>query len=85
MLAGVGEIDRERPGAPPERLERRGGLLAVGDLARRDDHVRARLGEAGGDVAADAAAAAGDERGATREVEELLDAHARSSASWPEA
>ena len=88
------EIDRERPGAPPERLDLARDRLAVLALARGDEDVGAGLGEAQRDRAPESAPAAGHERAATREIEELLDPHRtswrrrsaqRSSTSQPRA
>ena len=70
--------ERERPHAQPVELAR--GLLAALDLAGAEDEVGAGLGETGRHLAADPAAAAGDDRDLAGQVEELAWIHRTSSA-----
>ena len=56
------EMGRHRERRRPERPDLVGDRVEVLRLARGDDHVGARLGEAEGDRAADAPAAARDDR-----------------------
>src|SRR5205085_11932785 len=64
-----------------ELLELRGGLLAALHLARTEDDVRAQLRQSAGHLAADAAAAARDDRGPSRQLEQVLDAHRTCDAN----
>ena len=69
-----------RIGGDPARvdalvLQMRGGFLEVRGLARRQQHARAGLAERLGDLQAEPARAAGDDRRAAGKVEELADIH----------
>ncbi len=74
-VLGLRQVGLERPGPAPQLLDRLRSLAAVGELARRHEHVGAGLGQSDRNVAANPAAAAGDQRCSARQVEKLLYLH----------
>mgnify|MGYP003694039445 CR=1 FL=1 len=66
----------------PLRLQVRRRLLEVAGLARGEQHARAGLAERLGDLQAEAARAAGDERGLAVQVEQLADVGAHGLSPW---
>jgi hypothetical protein len=78
-VVGVRDVRAHGERAATELLDGPRGLLAVLELARRHHDVGSRLRQTDGDVAADAAAAAGHQRRPSGQVEELLNPHPSAS------
>ena len=79
-LLGLGQVLLELPGPAPQRRDGIDHLLRfLGRGPVRDGHVGAALGHGQGNGPANAAAAAGDQGCAARQIEGLLHAHVPTS------